>query len=91
MNLELVKRTNEDYVKIRNRHYVANHGCIGRQLHYNIIEDNKIIGIISGASAIWASEHRDNYFVINSANRKERINKIIDNVVNIQDLYYILF
>ena len=81
MQLELVKRSNSDYQSIRNRHYVDNHGCIGRQLHYNIIEDSKIIGIISGASAIWSSEYRDRYFNITNQNRKERINKIIDNVV----------
>jgi hypothetical protein len=76
-----VKRTDKDYQEIRDRHYVPNHGCIGRQLHYNILEDGKTIGIISGASAIWASEYRDKYFKITKDNRKERINKIIDNVV----------
>jgi len=81
MDLYQVKRSNEDYQLIRNRHYVSNHGCIGRQLHYNIIEDSKIIGIISGASAIWSSKFRDEFFKINTENRKERINKIIDNVV----------
>ena len=81
MELDLVKRTNVEYQAIRDRHYVANHGCIGRQLHYNVIEDGRVIGIISGASAIWASEHRDNYFLVNKDNRRVRINKIIDNVV----------
>ena len=81
LRLELVKRTNPDYQSIRDRHYVANHGCIGRQLHYTIYLDDKLIGIISGASAIWSSEYRDKYFLITSKNRKERINKIIDNVV----------
>ena len=81
MELILVKRSNPEYQDIRNRHYVANHGCIGRQLHYNILEDSKIIGIITGASAIWSSEHRDRYYEITNQNRKERINKIIDNVV----------
>lgn len=81
VELLLVKRTNPIYQIIRNRHYVDNHGCIGRQLHYTIMEDSKVIGIITGASAIWSSEHRDSYFNINQLNRKERINKIIDNVV----------
>jgi len=81
LELIQVKRSDKDYQLIRDRHYVANHGCIGRQLHYNILEDTKVIGIISGASAVWASEHRDKFFKINSENRKERINKIIDNVV----------
>jgi|SRR3989304_5172232 len=81
MELQLVKRTDPNYQLIRNRHYVDNHGCVGRQLHYIVMEDSKTIGIITGASAIWASEYRDKYFNINSENRRERINKIIDNVV----------
>jgi len=81
IRLELVKRNDERYQNIRNRHYVVNHGCIGRQLHYIIKLKDDIIGIISGASAIWSNEHRDRFFLINKANRTKRINKIISNVV----------
>ena len=52
MELIKVKRTNPEYKEVRDRHYVPNHGCIGRQVHYNVLEDNKMLGIISGASAI---------------------------------------
>lgn len=76
-----VSRTDKRYKEIRDRHYVENHGCIGRQLHYLVEVDGSIFGIISGASAVWACEPRDNYFDINKDNRKERINLIIDNVV----------
>jgi len=81
IRLELVKRSDKDYQSIRDRHYVANHGCVGRQLHYNIYLDDKLVGIISGASAIWGNEHRDLYFDINKENRQKKINKIISNVV----------
>lgn len=80
-DLVRVKRTDELYQDVRDRHYVPNKGCIGRQLHYNIMEGSACIGIISGASAIWSSEHRDKFFKVTKENRKERINKIIDNVV----------
>ena len=81
LNLELVKRSNPDYQKIRDKHYVANHGCIGRQLHYLVKLDDLIIGIISGASAVWACKPRDDFFGINKDNRVEEIGKIINNVV----------
>lgn len=82
-NLKLIQtsRTNPLYKKIRDCHYVENHGCIGRQCHYLIFKDNAIIGIISGASAVWACKGRDNYFNIDKDNRKIKINKIINNVV----------
>lgn len=85
MKLVLCSRSDIEYKIIRDRHYVANHGCIGKQLHYLIYEGEGIleqpIGIISGASAIWASEYRDKFFGINKGNRIEKIDKIIDNVV----------
>jgi len=85
MKLILCSRSDNEYKRIRDRHYVANHGCIGKQLHYLIYEGNGIleqpIGIISGASAVWASEYRDKFFGINKQNRIEKIDKIIDNVV----------
>lgn len=82
-NIELVKckRTNPDYQAIRDRHYVANHGCIGRQCHYLVYVDSEIVGIISGASAVWACKPRDDFFGINKDNRREKINKVINNVV----------
>lgn len=51
MSITLVqcKRTDSRYVDIRNRHYVANHGCIGQQIHYLIHRDKDVIGIISGS------------------------------------------
>jgi hypothetical protein len=76
------KRTDPRYVEIRDRHYVENHGCIGRQKHYLIELDNEIIGIISGASPVWACSPRDNFFGINKENRVRLVgHNIVNNVV----------
>lgn len=81
IGLQLVSRSHKDYQDIRDRHYVENHGCIGRQLHYLVKMDDKTIGIISGASAVWACKPRDDFFGINKDNRIKEIGKIINNVV----------
>lgn len=83
IRLEQCSRTDPKYVEIRNRHYVANHGCIGRQLHYLVYIDGieSPIGIISGASAVWACKPRDDFFNITTENRIKVIGKIINNVV----------
>lgn len=76
------KRTDPRYVEIRNRHYIENHGCIGRQKHYLVYLDNMVVGIISGASAVWACSPRDNFFGINKDNRISIVgHTIINNVV----------
>lgn len=79
--LERVKRTDERYQEFRNRHYVDNKGAIGRQLHYLIYVDGDLIGIISGGSAVYRTEHRDKFFGITDLNREELIQKIINNTV----------
>lgn len=71
ITLELCKRSNKEYQLIRDKHYVKNHGCIGRQCHYLIYVDDikKPVGIISGASSVWACKPRDDFFNINKENR----------------------
>ena len=85
IQLEKVPKTHPLYQEIRNRHYVENHGCIGRQLHYFVRDaegfNSLPIGIISGASAAWACKPRDEYFKIIHKTRAEQIQNIIDNVV----------
>lgn len=82
-NIELLrcKRTDPNYQDIRNRHYVANRGTHGQQLHYLILLDQKIVGIISGASSVWAVKPRDEYFGLNKDNKKVALPSIINNVV----------
>jgi hypothetical protein len=78
---ELTSRNNSLYKTIRDDHYVPNHGCIGRQLHYIIWFEDLPVGIISGASAVWACKPRDEFFGVTVENRTTQINRIIDNVV----------
>jgi len=81
--LQLVrcKRTDPNYKSIRDRHYVKNNGCIGQQLHYLIYYKTNLVGIISGASSVWAVKSRDNYFGIAKENRRVSLPSIVNNVV----------
>lgn len=82
LELEKCKRSNPIYQEIRNRHYVENHGCIGRQFHYLVKLDGRVIGIISGASPVWACSPRDNFFKIDKENRIQMVGHyIVNNVV----------
>lgn len=81
LELRLCKRTDPYYQHIRDRHYVENHGTIGRQIHYKILRENEMVGIITGASAVWACKPRDDFFGITSGNRENVISKIICNTV----------
>lgn len=82
-NVKLVrcKRSNPDYQTIRNRHYIPNHGTFGQQIHYLIYLDDEIVGIISGASAVYAVKSRDDYFGLTKENKKVALNSIINNTV----------
>jgi hypothetical protein len=76
------KRTHPDYQAIRDRHYVANRGCHGQQMHY-LIEygAHGVVGIISGASSVYAVKSRDLFFGLNKDNKRIALNSIINNVV----------
>jgi hypothetical protein len=81
--LELIrcKRTDEQYQAIRDRHYVPNKGTHGQQLHYLIQYDNQVVGIISGASCVYAVKSRDEYFGLNKDNKKMGLPSIVNNTV----------
>ena len=64
VELEFVARGDSRYQDIRDRHYVANKGCHGQQLHFIIWNDGEIAGIISGASSVYAVAPRDAFFGI---------------------------
>lgn len=81
VTLERCKRTDARYQDIRNRHYVPNHGVFGQQLHYLIILDGNVVGIISGASAVYAVKARDEFFGLNKENKKVALPSIINNNV----------
>jgi hypothetical protein len=84
LNLVVVKRTDEQYQNIRNRHYVINNGTHGQQIHFLITNDNNPIGIISGASSVYGVKSRDNFFNIpNDQNIKQKfyLPAIVNNTV----------
>ena len=82
-NIELIrcKRTEPIYQDIRNRHYVPNRGTHGQQIHYLIQLEDDIVGIISGASCVWAVKARDEYFGLNKENKPVALPSIINNTV----------
>jgi len=82
-DIEFVFCTQKDplYRAFRDRHYVENNGTIGQQIHYLILYQNDICGIISGASAVYAVKARDEFFGITKENRSIALSSIINNVV----------
>ena len=60
---------------------MPNNGAVGQQIHYLILLDKRIVGIISGGSAAFAVGCRDEFFGITKENRKVALNGIVDNTV----------
>lgn len=71
VELECCKRTDPRYEEIRNRHYIENKGSHGQQLHFIVWFNGKIVGIISGASAVYAVKARDEFFGITKETRQK--------------------
>ena len=82
-NIKLVrcKRSDPKYQEIRDRHYIPNHGTFGQQLHYLIYLDDEVVGIISGASSVYAVKARDDFFGLNKENKRAGLPSIINNTV----------
>jgi hypothetical protein len=84
IKLEFCLLTNPKYQEIRNRHYVENHGCHGQQIHFLIWYNKEIVGIISGASSVYAVKARDDFFEIpksKQVKQKFYLPAIINNTV----------
>lgn len=64
LELEFCRSSDERYQVIRDRHYVPNKGTHGQQIHFLIHYKGEIVGIISGASSVYAVKNRDDYFKI---------------------------
>jgi hypothetical protein len=64
--LEFCKSSDPRYQAIRDRHYVANHGTQGQQLHFIIHYKDQVVGIISAASSVYCVKPRDDFFQIPS-------------------------
>jgi len=81
IRLELCSRTDPRYENIREDHYIENHGCIGQQAHFLIYYKDEIAGIISGASPVYSTSSRDEFFGLNKDNRDEFLQGIVNNTV----------
>src|SRR5690606_7020964 len=84
IKLEYVKRSDNRYQDIRNRHYIPNRGTHGQQIHFVIHYNDRIVGIISGASSVYGVKTRDEFFRIpKDRNIKQRyyLPAIINNTV----------
>jgi hypothetical protein len=84
IQLEFCKRTDSRYQDIRNRHYVDNRGTHGQQIHFLIWYNGVIVGIISGASSVYAVKTRDEFFKIpkdRNIKQKYYLPAIINNTV----------
>lgn len=79
--LEFCSGNDPRYIDIRSRHYVVHKGTHGQQLHFIIWYKGAIAGVISAASAVYATAARDKFFGITSENRTKVLNGIVDNVV----------
>lgn len=79
--LEVCKRSDDDYQQIRDRHYVPNKGTHGQQIHFKIFDSDQLVGIISGASAVYAVASRDKFFEIPSGS-DERQKFFLPSIVN---------
>ena len=83
VRLAQCRLTDPAYKWIRDRHYIPNNGAIGQQLHYLIHLDQDIVGVISGASAVWGTTGRDEFFGLSDDDEQRAIqlNGIINNNV----------
>jgi Domain of unknown function (DUF4338) len=81
IRLTVCSRTDPRYKPVRDEHYVDNHGCIGQQVHFLIDYKGRPAGIISGASAAYATKSRDEFFGITKENRHEVLSGVVDNIV----------
>ena len=79
--LEVCSANDPRYLDIRSRHYVPQKGTHGQQVHFLVWYKERYVGIISGASAVYATVLRDKFFGITKENREKCLNGIIDNVV----------
>ena len=83
IDLALCQRTHPAYVRFRDRHYIRNSGCHGQQLHYLVMIDGMLHGILSGASAVYGVRTRDQFFGLSKEKdlRHAQLSSIICNVV----------
>lgn len=83
VRLELVQRSNPLYQQFRQAHYIPERGLVGQQLLYLIFYANEVVGVIGGASAVFANEARDEFFGLSSEKdlKTRQLNSIVNNAI----------
>ena len=81
VRLELTKTSNPLYIEFRKKHYIPNRGVVGQQLQYLIFYDEKVVGVIGGASAVFKTQKRDQYLGLSEDRdtNTRQLNSIINN------------
>lgn len=69
------------YHSFRESHYIPSRGTVGQQIHYVVLYDSEPVGGISGASAVFTTEARDQFFDLSSDKdvKTTQLNSIINN------------
>lgn len=69
------------YHSYRSQHYIPSRGTVGQQIHYIVLYDSEPVGGISGASAVFTTEARDQFFDLSSDKdvKTTQLNSIINN------------
>lgn len=75
--------TDPAYKWIRDRHYVPNNGAVGQSIHYLVHYRDDVVGVISGASAVWSTKPRDDFYGLSDEQtlRAAQLTGIINNSV----------
>jgi hypothetical protein len=81
VHLELVRRSNPLYQQFRSRHYIPDRGLVGQQLQYLVFYDRELVGVIGGASAVFTSQARDEYW--NFSQDRNIKTRQLNSVINI--------
>ena len=81
VRLELTKTSNPLYIEFRKKHYIPNRGVVGQQLQYLIFYDEKVVGVIGGASAVFKTQKSDQYLGLSEDRdtKTRQLNSIINN------------
>ena len=80
VRIQLVKRTNALFTRFREAHYIPARGAVGQGFDYLILYAGEIVGIISGASAVYTTKARDEFFGLSSD--KDTKNKQLNSIIN---------
>ena len=83
VSLELVQRTNPLYKQFRSRHYIPDRGLVGQQLLYLVFYGNEVVGVIGGASAVFTSQARDEFWDLSpdKDTKTRQLNSIVNNCI----------